>query len=58
MIVSKCGAGGKINYTDKVSSEVVLRIVDEERLMLTTICRRKAIWIGHNLEKKTVYSMM
>jgi hypothetical protein len=37
----------KINWTDHVRNEEVLRTVNEERNILRTINRRKASWTGH-----------
>ena len=48
---------------DKVSNEVVLQMVEEERQLLTTIITRKKKWIGHvlrrnNLLKRTLEGRM
>jgi hypothetical protein len=39
----------KISWTDRVRNEEVLHTIKEERNILYTIKRRKAIWIGHIL---------
>jgi hypothetical protein len=41
----------KINWTDRVRNEDVLRRVKEERNIVHTIKRRKANWIGHVLRR-------
>jgi hypothetical protein len=42
----------KISWTDRVRNEEVLHRVKEERIILHTIKRRKANWIGHILRRK------
>jgi hypothetical protein len=37
----------KISWTDRLRNEEVLHRVQEERNIVHTIKRRKAIWIGH-----------
>jgi hypothetical protein len=39
----------KISWTDRIYNEAVLHRVKEERIILHTIRRRKANWIGHIL---------
>ena len=39
----------KISWTDRVRNKEVLQRVKEERNILQTVKRRKAIWIGHML---------
>jgi hypothetical protein len=39
----------KISWTDRVRNEEVLHRVNEDRIILHTIKRRKAKWIGHIL---------
>jgi hypothetical protein len=41
----------KISWTDRVRNEEVLHRVKEERIILHTIKRRKANWIGHILRR-------
>jgi hypothetical protein len=41
----------KIIWTDHVRNEEVLHTVKEERNILHTIKRRKAIWIGYTLHR-------
>jgi hypothetical protein len=41
----------KISWTDRVRNEEVLHRVKEERNILLTMKRRKAIWIGHILRR-------
>ncbi|KAL1446126.1 hypothetical protein WDU94_014018 [Cyamophila willieti] len=40
-----------IKWSDKVRNEEVLRRVDEERVILKTIKKRKGSWIGHILRR-------
>ena len=40
----------KISWTDKLSNEDVLRMVNESRIMLNVIWQRKRRWIGHVLK--------
>jgi hypothetical protein len=42
---------GKIDWTDRVRNEEVLRRVKEERNILHTAKRRKTNWIGHILRR-------
>ena len=42
---------GKINWTDHVRNEEVLRRVNEQRNILHEIRKRKAKWIGHILRR-------
>jgi hypothetical protein len=42
----------KISFTDHVRYEEKLQRVDEDRNILQTIKRRKAIWIGHISHRK------
>jgi hypothetical protein len=37
----------KISWTDRVNNEAVIHRVKEERIILHTIRRREANWIGH-----------
>ena len=37
----------RINWTEKITNEKVLRRVGESRTMMMTIVRRKKNWIGH-----------
>lgn len=39
----------KVNWTEKKTNEEVLAMVGEERMLLTTIMRRKKNWMGHVL---------
>ena len=39
----------KVNWSDKVRNEVVLKRVDENRCLMRTIRQRKKNWIGHVL---------
>lgn len=39
--------GGKNRWEDRERNEEVLRKVSEERELLTTISRRKSIFLGH-----------
>jgi hypothetical protein len=41
----------KISWTDRVRNEEVLHRVKEERNIVHTIKRGKAIWIGHILRR-------
>jgi hypothetical protein len=41
----------KISWTDRVRNEEVSHRVKEERIILHTIKRRKANWIGHILRR-------
>ena len=42
---------GRIKWTDKIKSEVVLERVGEGRTMLELIKKRKRNWLGHWLRK-------
>jgi hypothetical protein len=46
----------KISWTDRVNNEAVLHRVKEEKNILHTIRRRKAIWIGHILCRNCLLS--
>ena len=41
----------KVNWTDRVRNEEVLRRVKEERSILHAIKLRKANWVGHTLRR-------
>ena len=42
----------RISWTEKITSEEVLRRVGEKRSMVETIVRRKKNWIGHIMRGK------
>jgi hypothetical protein len=44
----------EISWTDRVRNEEVLQRVKEERNVLYTVKRMKAIWVGHILRLKHV----
>ena len=39
----------KISWTERVSNDEVLRIVEEERMLLKTCKERQKKWVGHIL---------
>src|SRR6266516_3618221 len=41
----------KIRWSDRISNDEVLTIVNEERCLIKTITRRKKNWIGHVLRE-------
>ncbi|KAG1653773.1 Pyruvate dehydrogenase phosphatase regulatory subunit, mitochondrial [Nymphon striatum] len=44
----------KIKWSDKISNEDVLKLVDEERAMMGTIHKRQRRWIGHILRSENM----
>ncbi|KAG1715012.1 Multidrug resistance-associated protein 4 [Nymphon striatum] len=44
----------KIKWSDKISNEDVLKLVDEERAMMGTIHKRQRKWIGHILRSENM----
>ena len=44
----------KVSWNDGVGNEEVLHRVKEDRNILHTIKRRKAIWIGHILRRNSL----
>ena len=42
----------RISWTNKITNEEVLRRVEEKRIMVETITRRKKKWIGHIMRGK------
>ncbi|KAG1714986.1 TBC1 domain family member 13 [Nymphon striatum] len=44
----------KIKWSDKISNENVLKLVDEERAMMGTIHKRQRKWIGHILRSENM----
>ena len=39
----------RISWRERVSNEEVMKMVDETRCMIRTICQRKKNWMGHVL---------
>ena len=39
----------KVSWSDRISNEVVLKILNEETCLIEAITRRKKNWIGHVL---------
>jgi len=44
----------KISWTEHKTNEEVLKAVDEERMLVSTISRRQKNWIGHVLRRDSL----
>ncbi|KAJ4430925.1 hypothetical protein ANN_19518 [Periplaneta americana] len=44
----------RVKWTDRIRNEVVLERVDEERMMLKLIRKRKRNWLGHSLRRNSL----
>ena len=48
----------KVKWTDRVTNEVVLQNVKEERQLINSIYRRKRKWAAHNIRHSKIFRLM